>query len=580
MRPLLIATVSTGLLAACSTAGISDPSLPPIQANPTTVTEALGVAPENMIETTQNWSDATRTKFWHIDQGSLTAPYDIALAIETEDGERFFSARNIARYRYVPQRALEHNPDGLPLGFTKSKVQPDGETYIGMTCAACHSTVVTYEGTGLLVDGAPSQGDFQGFYADLAAAFRATLESEARLERLAQTLGVSDFAALEARVRSASDAMQARLALNATESRYGYGRVDAIGQIFNAVASANLGIPENRGDPNAPVNYPFLWGTHQSNVVQWNGFAPNVTKFNDIRIVGPLIRNAGEVLGVFGHIDIPRETGGDPGVRYRNSTRLRNLIAIEEWLERLAPPPWPEQMFGPLDQAKVAKGAEIYRDPRKGGCASCHSLPETPFTCYNAIMVGLDKIGTDPGQALNSLRTARTGPLEGRWARLASSPDGKLGPEEPILKMLVHQVVWGGVRDITDRPVTGTVSLLKALGVEKREDKCDTPFRANDNLKAYKARPLNGIWATAPYLHNGSVPTLKALLEPEARRPEKFSLGGWEFDPVNVGYAPYEGDRAFVFDTSRRGNSNKGHLWGTDLEDEEKAALLEYLKSL
>ena len=52
----------------------------------------------------------------------------------------------------------------------------------------------------------------------------------------------------------------------------------------------------------------------------------------------------------------------------------------------------------------------------------------------------------------------------------------------------------------------------------------------------YKARPLNGIWATAPYLHNGSVPNLDALLQPAAKRPLSFSIGVKTFDPVRVGY--------------------------------------------
>ena len=103
---------------------------------------------------------------------------------------------------------------------------------------------------------------------------------------------------------------------------------------------------------------------------------------------------------------------------------------------------------------------------------------------------------------------------------------------------------------------------------------------------AYKAGPLNGIWATAPYLHNGSVPTLMDLLLPAVQRPTTFSVGGIEFDPVRVGFKSGPGDGPFVFNVKAAdgtlipGNSNAGHEYGTGLTSDERAALLEYLKSL
>ena len=96
----------------------------------------------------------------------------------------------------------------------------------------------------------------------------------------------------------------------------------------------------------------------------------------------------------------------------------------------------------------------------------------------------------------------------------------------------------------------------------------------------YRARPLNGIWATGPFLHNGSVPTLMDLLSPPSDRPSTFKVGNGTFDPNNVGFKPAENDSNFVFDTSKKGNSNKGHIYGVNLTDSEKVALIEYLKSL
>jgi hypothetical protein len=94
---------------------------------------------------------------------------------------------------------------------------------------------------------------------------------------------------------------------------------------------------------------------------------------------------------------------------------------------------------------------------------------------------------------------------------------------------------------------------------------------------------LNGIWATAPYLHNGSVPTLYDLLHPD-RRPAKFAMGNREFDPAKIGYqddVTAAGPTIWIYDTSQSGNSNIGHsgeAFGTTLPEDQKVALLEYLK--
>ena len=89
---------------------------------------------------------------------------------------------------------------------------------------------------------------------------------------------------------------------------------------------------------------------------------------------------------------------------------------------------------------------------------------------------------------------------------------------------------------------------------------------------------LRDVWATAPYLHNGSVPNLWALLQPVAQRPARFFVGSREFDPVRVGQASDQGPS--LLDTSLPGNSNVGHLAGTTLPEADKRALLEFLKTL
>ena len=105
-------------------------------------------------------------------------------------------------------------------------------------------------------------------------------------------------------------------------------------------------------------------------------------------------------------------------------------------------------------------------------------------------------------------------------------------------------------------------------------------FRKSDG---YANMPLDGLWLRAPYLHNGSVPTLRDLLEPPERRPTLFYRGYTVYDYANVGFVTSgpEAERAgFRYDTTVRGNGNRGHVYGTDLTPEEKAVLLEYLKTL
>ena len=101
---------------------------------------------------------------------------------------------------------------------------------------------------------------------------------------------------------------------------------------------------------------------------------------------------------------------------------------------------------------------------------------------------------------------------------------------------------------------------------------------------AYEARVLQGIWAAAPYLHNGSVPTLAELLKPAAQRVKQFKIGP-AYDPVNVGLAVEQSQFDYTVTTTdcgnlNSGNSNCGHEFGTQLTDPEKKALLEYLKTL
>ena len=109
-------------------------------------------------------------------------------------------------------------------------------------------------------------------------------------------------------------------------------------------------------------------------------------------------------------------------------------------------------------------------------------------------------------------------------------------------------------------------------------------FDSFRKTNGYLTNLLDGIWLRAPYLHNGSVPTLRDLLKPAAQRPTSFYRGNDTYDTANVGFVasvPSEGATRFVkIETSRAGNGNGGHEYGTNLSTADQNALLEYLKTL
>jgi hypothetical protein len=105
----------------------------------------------------------------------------------------------------------------------------------------------------------------------------------------------------------------------------------------------------------------------------------------------------------------------------------------------------------------------------------------------------------------------------------------------------------------------------------------------------YRARPLEGLWATPPFLHNGSVPSLYQLLLPVEQRDKTFYVGSREFDPKNVGFTTAQFSGGFLYRTDQPGNSNAGHEFrngsgkgviGPELNDAERWAIIEYLKTL
>ena len=566
--------------------------------------EALANRLGNVVNLEQGWTEETQQSFYFTEQGSRLMPYSWFLALEQASSQQLFrSDENINAFRYLPAKPSKLNRDGLPIGIVKD-VDSNGQEWVGFSCALCHTGQISYQGTDIRIDGGPTLGDIENFQISLVEALDETYEDEQKFDRFAEkVLGFQansdDLAKLRGNLLAQTQKLENFTKINYIYpgSNYGFARVDAIGAIVNQVMSIFNDLPENIRPSDAPVSYPFLWGTHQSNVVQWPAFSPN----GPLQL-GTLIRNAGEVLGTFGTIDIPKNKGltgllakGLPA--YDSSLKIDNLGKLEAWVAELRSPQWPEEYLPAINQ-ELAKRGKVHYDKY---CLGCHTVisPQDQVLPYQAKLIPLKKVRTDPKELENLDRNLKAGKYEGR---LGTIPHLEQIPAEttalnPVLNATVGALVKHPLATIkaVGFDMSNTVDLveeasnlrgvLSKFGAISKASQIGSFKEAKKAAKemVYKARPLNGIWATAPYLHNGSVPNLYELLLPEEERSQIFYVGNREFDPVKVGYisnAEVSDIDLFEFDTSGEGNSNKGHEFGINLTDDQKWELVEYLKTL
>jgi hypothetical protein len=200
------------------------------------------------------------------------------------------------------------------------------------------------------------------------------------------------------------------------------------------------------------------------------------------------------------------------------SLPLQQLQKLQDWLLELKPPKYPSERF-PINASLAATGKTIFdRD-----CSVCH-----------------DKSGARAGQVV---------------------PAEEVGTDPNRVR------IW-------------TSEAAAAYNAYAKD--YDWKFSGFRSTNGYVPPPMDAVWTRAPYLHNGSVPTLRDLLQRPDKRPQVFYRGYNVFEPRDVGFVSQgpQAERAgYRYDTSVRGNSNEGHLYGTDLSPADKDALLEYLKT-
>ena len=554
----------------------------------------------------QGWSNADRTMFYTTSQGSQMMPYVWFLALERPNSETLFRADGLARFGYLPNPDKTNNPDGFPVGFVKD-IGDNGD-WVGMNCSACHTNQIKFAGKTLQIDGAPTDADMWALISELGTALAETSDSDAKFKRFANRVGTltaghsQPDALLRKGLKEFSDNFTKFVSSSKTDVPWGRARLDAFGMIFNRATAIDLDDWTNAHPPNAPVSYPFLWDTDWHDKVQWNGSAPNKLA------VEKLGRNVGEVLGVFARTEIKKTVL--PPLFFKSTAKRTNQVLLEQKLSLLRSPAWPRTLAA-IDDKKAAAGAKLYQEH----CVSCHAITprDKPLGPINVTMTPMKEVGTDPLMATNAATLqSKSGILEGiQMPFLLSDPIPAEGPSFQLTGKIVIGAIlappeWEelpGALNAENKKLLGSIKnghppadAPPAL-LQKFKSKVDIGANsnlwktanealqkkiANTNSLSYKARPLDGIWATAPYLHNGSIPNLYQLLLPATGRMKTFFVGTREFDPVNVGFVTEMRDGASAFDTSLPGNSNAGHdTYGTDkLTDEQRWQLVEYLKSL
>ena len=511
----------------------------------------------------QGLSEEERRRFYHLSVGSQLLPLGVLRALQDpETGRPFLD--NPERFGMLPD---PDDPDGLPVGLTHEMGR--GSSVLGpiagINCAACHVTELRHDGGSVRIDGAPSMVDFERFSAELSKAMDALKSPGAMAgflkrivlqpdpspplepktpEALSGVSGVDAppeddglapslrerLAGWAARVEQSRRLFGGKLEFLGRVGRMESGHPAGPGRTDDWVLARNLLFPEETWLPRgvAAASYPAIWGYDRYDWLTWNGATRSGME-----------RGVATVLGLGALYD----------EQYESTVSPAGIVEHDRIAARIEPPEWPEDVLGPIDRALASRGEAIYQ----AECARCHDQPAA---------FSHDEIGTDRTHAA-SFAT----PLYEKDFRGAFSAPGKPAFAEALSNEIAKFTAFAYADEgWTDRQI---------------EIVAPTENEVWKPVMQVVSRPLDAVWATAPYLSNGSVPTLEALLTPPEERPKAFPVGHYDYDPVALGYrtdVPRD-EAVFWFDATLAGNSAAGHDYGTRLAADDRRALIEYLKS-
>ncbi len=535
-------------------------------------------------------SAAERSTFYHLSEGGELFPLDWFLALEVESigPDASIQARpfmdNIERYGFLSDPKSTGNPYGLPVGISWGRSKVSGWMMMGLNCTACHVGQWQYGNRAVRIDGGPAMTVVNTMLSDMATEVKNTFSSPRRLLRFwgrvreirkarrALTAHGGDEAAgpdesmlsrvtemftqnrglLESRrqVLLQTPVLARSLAISVQP---GYGRLDAFGvgrdEFFGNIA-------ENMLPADAPVSLPHIWGLMYTGWLQWGANTNSVME-----------RNIGQALGVGALMDKD----------YNSTVRIENLHRMEALAYKLQPPTWPD-FFPAVDTARAARGEKYFTEY----CAPCHETWDQDGLMRTYKLHALDKVGTDPLTAIG-------------YERPVILPDGTVTPFAYASVVPITKVKERAYAEMKLDAMA--IAALEARQIRKGPQ-WDPTFRATlldserwadtKGRKVYRSKTLVGIWATPPYLHNGSVPTLYDLLLPAKDRPVTFLTGQRDYDPVKLGleldrnkFNLPPGLELFTLNTRISGNWNTGHEWDFYplLNDDIRFDIIEYLKT-
>jgi hypothetical protein len=534
-----------------------------------------GLSPEEqpILLNPDSWNnEAERSRWYHTSAGTQLMPFDWFMALNDER-----LRAGMYRTGVLPDSS---SSEGLAVGFAQTTGNSIPIPQLGLTCSFCHTTEFTYQGKIFRIDGGPSLQYNARFVQHLIGSLSGVLGSPEKFtafatavfKRTNQPNTPENQKDLANRLRGFIQRLLDRAGRDQSPLFWGPGRFDALGRGGNLIFSQLS--PDNLRPANAPASIPALWGAWEYDRVQWGG-----------SIKHPLARNIAQVIGVNANIFTSPYPPFDPHVDqtdpFRSSVDVAKLKDLEKLARKLNPPRWPEA-FPAIDRAKASLGRDLYwgTEKMKGLCAHCHaarSMSQDNGTgqSVKVTMIPQWEIATDP-LYLNNFATRRV-------------DTGLLG--------VGHLTAKDASRLLTDE-------------IMKRAGATDDPEYQNivnewSDSREFIARPHVAVWATAPYLHNGSVPNLYELLSPVEKRHDCFYLSPtMEFDPQNVGFAikectdssPRDSIVGFEFKTALPGNGNRGHefrgegeqcetnskkdgVLGCEIAPENRLAIIEYLKT-
>ncbi len=496
------------------------------------------------------WTNVERNLYYTQDQGVRTIPYSWLTSLKDATTGQTFLFDYLVRYGFIPMEGRK-----LPVGFALGR-DTANILSVGMTCAACHTRQIKVGEEFYRIDGGPAIANFERYFHELGNALAVTVNDQNKLEKFIDDIiiasksngdpAINDRNALRNKIIKFQQnySLFDQLSLPNADM-WGVGRLDALSGIFNRVAGIDVSpyqdsmLISNISSANAPVRFPFLWNMHLQDYTQWGGTTVNGNSSQG------LLRNSGECLGVGAQFrPVPDQSMPD-GFNYLavNTLNFSGLGIIENSIKAMGAPKWPWS----INESLAAQGATIFA----ANCASCHGItpgeqrPPTSSTWSTPLV----NVNTDNHYFNTLTRTANPGVL--------SSILPANVPIAALTKTLSTKILT---------QYQPSISFIQATN-------------APGNGK-FESRVLQGIWAAAPYLHNGSVPTMEDLLKPAAQRPTSFFVG-INYDTIRIGMSTSQTIQAgYYYNTNLLGNSNAGHEYGTQLTSQERAALLEYIKTL